>query len=207
MKTEKKSKKLGRLKRVLAIVLVIYFGSVVFADERPTPFNISAQFAASGGMGDGEAGTEYIEFFEAWPENPHSEPACIKVNYKKFGPKGWGGIYWQNEPDNWGDEPGEDLSQTGYNSITFWAKGDKGGEMVKFKAGGIRASGMQYRDSFKAKTGNIILGQEWQEYTINLEGKDLSSVIGGFCWVASRSGNVGGLTFYLDDIRYVRSTE
>ena len=124
-------------------------------------------------MGDGEKGTTYIQFFDGWKQGVHSAPVCVKVTYSP-GPTGWAGIYWQNKPDNWGDKPGKNLKKYGYTKITFWAKGEKGGEIVEFKAGGIDASGKKFKDSLEVSTGRINLEKEWQQYTIDLEGEDLS---------------------------------
>ena len=43
---------------------------------------------------------------------------------------------------------------------------------------------------------------DWKQYVINLEGKDLSSISGGFAWATNLDVNPDGATFYLDDIRY-----
>lgn len=165
------------------------------------PFDIWVKFVASGWMGDGGEGTRYVKLFEAWRENTHSDPVCIKIVYL-LGPKGWAGIYWQNKPNSWGDKPGTNLQKMGYKKLTFWARGENGGEVVEFKAGGINVPGKPYKDSFEVSSGKIVLENTWKQYTLDLEGKDLSSVIGGFCWVASRAANPEGLTFYLDDIYY-----
>jgi hypothetical protein len=90
---------------------------------------IAAQFTASGSMGDGEQGTKFIQLNESWKDKPHSAPSCIKVAYSP-GPNGWGGVYWQNKPDNWGDKPGEDFSQARYKKLTFWARGETGDELI-----------------------------------------------------------------------------
>ncbi|MCU0288157.1 MAG: hypothetical protein MUF15_17400 [Acidobacteria bacterium] len=199
-----KFKKLSRLILFSAIVFVFFnFISLGIAQSHKSePLNVWAKFVASGWMGDGESGTKYIQLFEACKENPHSVPICIKIVYKP-GPKGWGGIYWQNKADNWGSFKGYDLSSAGYKKITFWARGENGGEVVEFKAGGINAPGKQYRDSFEVSMGKVVLEKTWKQYTIDLKGQDLSSVIGGFCWVASKNAvSSGQLIFYLDDIYY-----
>jgi hypothetical protein len=170
-------------------------------EQKREPFDIWGKFVASGWMGDGEKGTKYVQLFEAWRDNPHSAPICIKIVYRP-GPTGWAGIYWQNKPNNWGDFRGEDFSRAGYKKLTFCARGENGGEIVEFKAGGINAPGKDYRDSFEVSLGKVILEKTWKQYTMNLEAEDLSSVIGGFCWVASRSANPDGLTFYIDDVYY-----
>lgn len=165
------------------------------------PFNVGDKFTASGRMGGPARNREiqHINMVEGWKINPHSSPVCIQVVYKP-GKNGWAGVYWQNKPDNWGKKPGENLKTAGYQKLTFWARGEKGTEVVEFKAGGIE--GKTHKDSFEASTGKITLGAEWQQYIMDLKDKDLSMVIGGFAWVATESTNPEGLTFYLDDILY-----
>ena len=111
-------------------------------------------------MGDAEQGTKFIQLMEAWKDKPHSAPSCIKVAYSP-GPNGWGGICWQNKPDNWGDKPGEDFSHAGYKRLTFWARGETGQELIEFKAGGINAPGKQYKDSFETSASKIQVEKEW----------------------------------------------
>lgn len=157
-------------------------------------------FTPSGWMGDGEHGRKYIEFSGTDRTNPHSAPASIKITYT-FGPTRWGGIYWQNRPDNWGDEPGTNYSGKGFTKITFWARGEAGNEVVEFKAGGISNKTKSYRDSFGITIGRVALTKAWKQYHIDVSKSDLSSVIGGFCWVGSSDYNAARkITFYIDDI-------
>lgn len=188
-----------------SLLFSITLGIGTALSQEPNSIDILTQFYATGWMGDGELGTTYVNLTEASEDTPHSEPYCVKIEYIKFGNDGWAGIYWQNEPDNWGEEPGENLSKHGFQAIVFWARGAKGGEIVEFKAGGINTPGKKYKDSFKVGLGKIALQKEWKRYVIDLKGEDLSSVIGAFCWVANRPSNPKGLTFYLDDIRFVSS--
>jgi len=165
-----------------------------------TPVNIQNVFTPSGWMGDGEFGRKYVEFSGKDAANPHSAPTSIKVTYT-FGPKSWAGIYWQNQPDNWGQKPGNSYAGSGLSKITFWARGQTGHEVVEFKSGGVAGEGKQYRDSYTATIGRVELGKEWKQYQIPLASLDLSSVIGAFAWVASADYNEGkAVTFYLDDI-------
>jgi len=162
--------------------------------------DIQNLFSPSGWMGDGEYGRDYVEFSEIATDNPHSPPDAIKITYS-FGPKGWTGIYWLNEADNWGDNPGNNYSSENISRVTFWARGKIGNEVVEFKSGSIKNANKKYKDSYMATSGRVRLTKEWQQYEINLVGKDLSSVIGGFCWVASKDFNRSNtVTFYLDDI-------
>jgi hypothetical protein len=162
--------------------------------------DIANLFTPSGWMGDGEYARKSIDFTGTDSTNPHSLPHAIRVTYT-FGPKKWGGIYWQNLPDNWGDKPGNDYSGKGFSKVTFWARGAVGGEVVEFKVGGIDDAKKKHRDSLTATMGRVTLNKEWKQYQIELGKQDLRSVIGGFCWVASADYNAKpSITFYLDDV-------
>ncbi|MFH1776064.1 MAG: hypothetical protein ABH952_00655 [Candidatus Omnitrophota bacterium] len=154
-------------------------------------------YVPSGWMGDyGD-----LKLNESCTENPHTGKTCIKITYSAEGKQGakWAGIYWQNPANNWGDvDGGMDLS--GAKALTFWARGEKGEErIVEFKVGGITGP---YSDSDSASIGPIDLTAEWKEYKINLEGRDMSYISGGFAWVTNVDSNPEGMTFYLDDIKY-----
>lgn len=191
------------LKAVSLLLIILTPTSNVFSqpklEDRPR-LDIGNLFTASGWMGDGEFGRKYIAFDGAYKTGPHSPPSCTKIKYT-FGPKRWGGIYWQNKPDNWGDKPGNNYSKRGFRRITFWVKGETGNEVVEFKAGDIRDPAKRYHDSFAVTVGKVTLSREWRQYTIDLKKADLSCVIGGFCWVASADYNdQRDIAFYIDDI-------
>jgi hypothetical protein len=129
---------------------------------------------------------------------------CIEIKYSaaKSNDAGWANIYWVYPVNNRGGEPGLQDVLTGAKKLTFWARGMNGGEVAEFKIGGITG---KYSDSVRPaiSTGVITLSKDWTLYTIDLTGKDLSQVIGGFCWVTNTMSNPSGCTIYLDDIRYV----
>ena len=154
-------------------------------------------FIPSGWMGDyGD-----IKYNDKYMVNPHGGTTSIQIIYNNNATQGarWSGIYWQNPPNNWGTRPGG-YDLTGSKKLTFWARGEKGGERIEeFKIGGITG---EYADSDVAGIGPVVLTTEWQQFTIDLEGKDLSSISGGFCWATNLDVNPDGATFYLDDIRY-----
>ncbi|MBU0759192.1 MAG: hypothetical protein KKC66_02885 [Candidatus Omnitrophica bacterium] len=134
-------------------------------------------------------------------DNPHSGTTCIKIVYSDATSQGarWAGVYWQNPANNWGDRQGG-FDLTGATKLTFWARGEKGGERIEeFKVGGL--TGL-YPDSDIAGIGPVLLTPEWKQYEIDLRGKDLSYISGGFCWASNIDVNPDGMTFYLDDIRY-----
>ncbi|MDD4954765.1 MAG: hypothetical protein PHP17_01840 [Candidatus Omnitrophica bacterium] len=154
-------------------------------------------FIASGWMGDyGD-----IKYDAASTDMPFSGDTCIKINYCACGYQGarWAGMYWQNPANNWGEvDGGYNLSKA--TKLTFWARGKNGGEIIDdFKVGGISG---KFADTDAVGTGPITLKKEWTQYTIDLAGKKLSNIIGGFCWVANMDNNPKGVDFYLDDIKF-----
>lgn len=155
-------------------------------------------FTPSGFMPNGRC----LTLDEGWSENCQSGKTCIKVVYdiscSKQDAK-WAGIYWLNPPNNWGKRKGG-FNLVGAKKLTFWAKGEKGGEQInEFIVGGITGD---YPDSDKAVIGPVILTQEWQEYTIDLRGNDLTYISGGFAWSTSADVNLEQCTFYLDNIKF-----
>jgi len=198
-----------QLYKMYKVLWVLFFSftliTVGYAQDKPeekTRIDIQNLFTPSGWMGDGEYGRKYIVFEGANKTDPHSKPSCIEIKYT-FGPQMWAGIYWQNEPDNWGDQPGNNYSKENLIKVTFWARGTTGNEVVEFKSGGIKNNGKPYHDTLTRTTGRITLSKNWQQYTISLKDADLSSIIGGFCWVASKGyNNSSDITFYLDDIQF-----
>jgi hypothetical protein len=129
---------------------------------------------------------------------PYSGNSCIQIQYTPRGTQTWAGIYWVYPNNNWGDKP-EGRNLTGAKTLNIKARGNKGGEMAEFKIGGISE---KYSDSVNParSTGPITLTSDWREYTIDLNGCDLSNIIGGFCWVTNAIQNPNGSTIYLDDI-------
>ena len=154
--------------------------------------DVTSAFYPSGTMGDwGD-----VSLVDS-PENPHSGPSCIKITYSAAQSQstGWAGICWLYPDSNTGNEPGRNLA--GSTRLSFWARGALGGEMAEFSLGGGPA------DSFAAaSTGPVALSTDWQQYSLDLTGKDLSSVASGFCWRAAKSMNPTGCTIYLDDIQF-----
>ena len=153
---------------------------------------------------------------EACTNQPYSGTTCIKASLLSAGAS-WGGWYFLNgilkdgatapEP-NWGAYSNAGLPLAGASRLRFRARGASGGERVEFFVAGVGYSnGIQVVErpdsSLKVSTGYITLGTSWKEYVINLSGKDLSYVLGGFGWSSDVSSNGGeGIVFYLDDIRY-----
>ncbi len=155
-------------------------------------------YVPSGFMPNGEC----VTFTDTWLEGCHLGSTCMKIEYdvecSRLNQK-WAGIYWLNPPNNWGSKKGG-FDLTGATKLTFWAKGKEGGEQIQeVTMGGITGN---YPDSDTALIGPIILSDQWKKYTIDLRGKDLSYISGGFAWTTSEDVNEENCTFYIDEVRY-----
>ena len=178
---------------IFAVDLLAFTPVYVYSEKRAENNN----YAPSGWMGDYSA----IKFSDGWPKNTYAGATCIKITYDaaKSRTEKWAGIYWQDPPNNWGSAKGG-LDLTGAKKLVFAIRGEKGGEVINdIFLGGIKG---QYADSCSVAIGPIELTTQWETYEIDLTGKDLSHIIGGFGWSTNLSANPDGCTFYLDEIRY-----
>lgn len=150
-----------------------------------------------GFMGDIHA----IKIDQGWRINPYGGKTCIRIAYAPTSANiGWAGIYWQHPANNWG-EKGYGYNLTGAQKISFWAKGEKGGEVINnFIIGGIQGKAVE--DSDSRAIGPIELTKEWRQYFIYLDGAKLTNIIGGFCVTFAKYNNEKGAVFYLDNIVY-----
>jgi hypothetical protein len=106
---------------------------------------------------------------------PFSGRSCTKITYSAQGAQSsnWAGIYWHYPENNWGDKEGS-YDLTGATKLTLRARGDKGGEKVEFKMGGINTAPYNdpnnvYQDSvISLSTGIVTLTEGWMEHTIDL---------------------------------------
>ena len=156
----------------------------------PPPRN----FALSGFMGD----LADLVALGGYSNSLVAGRPALKIRYLPKGTLGWAGAVWQNPANSWGAFDG------GYNlsparAITFWARGDQGGEVVVFSFGGTSGT---YPDSDSMSTGPLQLDREWMQYVMDLSGTDLRYISSGFGFSVGRDMNPQGCTFYLDDIRY-----
>ncbi|NCC51793.1 MAG: hypothetical protein EOM20_11310 [Spartobacteria bacterium] len=157
----------------------------VYADNQPFD-----PFVASGYMG----AAEHILMNPTCVTEPHSGKYCMEIIFDSK--TGWGGVVWQSPANDWGEKPGGyDIS--GARIFSFWARGKEGGETVSFGMGILKRD-KDYPDSALKKLKDVRLTKEWRQYTIPLEGENLSHIKTGFYWVGGGSGKP--MTFYVDDI-------
>lgn len=178
---------------------------IVFADQK----GAESSFVPSGYMGDAESLKMVAAKFSAPVKEPGIGTNCLKIQYGKgeawpyrvVGKDGWAGVFWLAPANNWAKIKGAGYDLTKAGRLSFWAKGDRGGEVIAdIKMGGIVGP---YPDTDAASVGGPLrLTTEWQRYTIDLAGKDMRHIIGGFCFAVRRADNPRGAIFYLDEIVY-----
>jgi hypothetical protein len=150
-------------------------------------------------------------------DKPHSGATAIRAELDPATPGGFGGFYFLNGvlpagegvPQlNFGDVPNAGVDLRGATALTFWARGQRGGEVVDFFLAGVgyeQGTGVQtapYPDSNRAIKLRAVLKKQWTQYRIDLKNKNLRYVLGGFGWAASVASNPAGVVFFLDDIQY-----
>lgn len=90
-------------------------------------------------------------------EHPRVGRTCLQVDFQSG--RGWAGVVWQNPTNDWGDNLGG-YALTGARRLTFWARGAKGGETVKFGFGLLKED----REHFDSAHGEreVELDTEWR---------------------------------------------
>lgn len=160
----------------------------------------SATYVPSGYMGDAGSLKMKSVDFSAPLSSTKTGSGCLRFEALPRGREGWSGIYWQTPANNWGKIKGAGYDLTAAKKLTFWARGEKGGERVtEVKFGGLIGP---YPDTDGGSLGPLQLSKEWTKYTFDLTEKDLRHIIGGFAVSVRRSDNPRGAVFYIDEIVY-----
>lgn len=144
-------------------------------------------------------------FYEKWTDNPKDGKHCLKFEYntKIYHIFNWVMLSWVFPAYNWANiDGGLDLSEA--KRITFWARGEKGGEYVVFGFGGNYGV---FSDTTEMVFGPIKLSDKWEKYTLPLDGEDLSHISQGFSVIIrlddnpEAEKNKRAITIYLDDAK------
>ena len=149
-------------------------------------------FVPAGWMGNAKA----IQVDPKCETRPHAGKTCVRCDFTEN--QGWGGVVWQSPEGDWGDRAGG-FDLTGAKTLSFWARGEKGGETVTFLFG-LFPKSKRFFDTGSGKLDRVKLTGEWAEYRIEVTGKDLTRIKSGFAWTTAAEGSP--VTFYLDDVRW-----
>ena len=158
-------------------------------------------------VADGEMGDESDLFaFAADVDYPKTGEHSFKVTYlpRSTDGNGWAGLYWLSPEGNWGmTAHGRDLSA--FNKLVFYARGKTGREVIwRVLVGGVGREGKgKYPDTVAMEVGPFELDRDWQAYSVNLSGQNLSRVAGGFGVVFRAEVSSEPSVVYFDDVRFV----
>lgn len=139
----------------------------------------------------------------------HGSSPCTKFTYKRGAQ--FAGVYWWpkacgmvGDGDAWLQVKNGgcaiDLTQPSrlrWSVLAFWARGQKGGEVVSFQVGGQDILPIPARS-----TGSVRLDANWRRFEIDLTGIDITRMVGLFAWTATDEENSKNATFYLQDIQF-----
>ncbi len=155
---------------------------------------------------------------EACTNSPRSGLNCIRCEFKA-NKSNWGGWFFLNGalPEkaksaqlNWGEIPDAGHNLKGATRLTFWARGEEGGEKVKFFTLGIgrnpfngKATAPHPDSARQVSSPYITLSKDWKQYSFRLQGVEMTNVLLGFAWQTKSTVNRHkNITFYLDDIAF-----
>lgn len=172
--------------------------------------------------------TSAVGISGSYTNNPHSGATCSQCTFTNVTGDNNGGFYfltgilYGRAPLPYFGESnvvgtpliitnftGYDL--TGAQRVTFWTMGERGGEQIEFFVGGVGrnptngAAIEPFPDSmprYPVAGTTFTLTTNWQQFTVDLSGRNLTNIMGGFGWFAEATKNPQGATFYLDDIVY-----
>ncbi|RKH66959.1 hypothetical protein [Corallococcus llansteffanensis] len=163
------------------------------------PLAVDGTWAASGYMGAGsQPGGIVDEAVCATPRPGAALGNCHKITATRVGTgDAWAGIFWQYPEGNWPDKPEKGfLVPDGAKSVSFYAWGGTGGEVVDFFVG----YGDKSKDGFEKKI-NVTLTKEPTKYTLDISRVRYTEVAAGFGWSAGGL-DVAPLVLFLDDIQW-----
>ncbi|MBN1384600.1 MAG: hypothetical protein JW983_06970 [Elusimicrobia bacterium] len=138
--------------------------------------------------------------------NPVTGKYCIKYSWNGKDVYDYTGGMWQHNWCGFGFIVGSDhteasksidLSLAGYTKLTFWARGSLSANTTLNFTGPYTG----------AETGDVVVTDAWQQYTISLTPSNMKSVTGFFAIIFGYSGgdtHGDGGTVYVDDIRYTQ---
>lgn len=198
---------------LLAGLLIL--GCVGAAPRAPEPFWVyrdgpdGMPFSPHGWM-PGEAG-QMLKIELASRERPQAGEACLAFEVT-WRPPDWFGVGFFSgpaEPPWWGDDDrGHGVDLSAYDTLSFWARGERGGEQLRVEIGTL--AGKPHGDSLPAAVGTpwLTLSADWQRFELDLSAyrpEQRARVCGGFTVLCARDRQPAGTArtrFWIDTVAY-----
>lgn len=174
-----------------------------------TAVRLDALGIPAGWMSGASDPNPYLQLTSGAPKC-HTGSSCIKVRFRP-GATFAGIVWWPAACGPEGSDAAWQEVKSGHcatdvaaagglrtvNRATFWARGEKGGEIVELKVGDTALLPRPGRS-----TGLLTLSPNWQPYELDLTELDMHRAVSLFTVLATDLHNPKGATFYLDDIQY-----
>lgn len=166
------------------------------AEAGKLPMEVRDVFKLEPKMGDAKRGSAYVKIEQDFVDPDNHCEFCLRVEYVP-GPDGKAGLAYTIDK-------GIDMNDA--KRLTFWVKGEKGGEKVTFKAAGKdlesyqAGKGLVTIQKFAAITSDITLGSDWKKYEIDLRNADLTKITEAFGFDFNRPSDGKLMIFYLKGV-------
>lgn len=175
------------------------------ATTQSSEYICSGVFIPSGYMGDA-ANKNCDGVLKMSNDTAHGRDGGVAERWEyrpSFGVEGWVAVSYQSPANNWGDDPGVNLQDKGFTKLTFWARGENGGERVTFKAlGGTKEGAANPASAKEITLGTVKLTTEYRQITIELDNADLSNCPTALITALNSQLDPDGAVFYIQDIKF-----
>lgn len=146
---------------------------------------------------DDAAGSAYMRLDENFVDDENHCEFCIAAEYKP-GPHGKAVVAFRSS---------ETIDLSSARSLTFVARGETGGEIIKVYAAGVKNKNADVADGAVrgvkyAAAGQVTLDREWHRYTLDLAGLELKQVTHGFAFEVMKAKENEPQVIYIDAVFY-----
>ena len=163
------------------------------------PVEIDSLYSFDERAGDAQLPFGYLKVYDGFIDTERNCEFCIRAEYVP-GPQGVAGMSFKNDR-------GFDLSTV--KKVTFYAMGQEGGEVIKFKAAGKTVDKKEISDTeifknvkFDKTTKEVTLTKDWKKMEIDLSKSDLKGITHPFGFEISKDKNNAGSVIYIKGVKY-----
>jgi len=167
---------------------------VVSAQGSQLPVDIKESFQQMVKTGDARKTPSKLQIDADFVDPDEHCEFCYRVQFTP-GAQGQAGVLFET------DKP---LNLQDAKRMTFWARGELGGEKIQVSAAGKKSSldGASDGVKFGVASGDLTLPQTWKKYEIDLSGVDLTSVTHGFGLKINKGNDGSDKVIYFKYVTY-----
>lgn len=167
---------------------------VVSAQASQLPVDVKESFVKMAKTGDAKKTPSKLQIDADFVDPDEHCEFCYRLQFTP-GTQGQGGVLF---------EASEPLNLKDAKRMTFWARGDLGGEKIQVSAAGKKSSlaGASDGVKFGVTSTDLALVKEWKKFEIDLSGVDLTSVTHGFGLKMNKGNDGSDKVIYMKYITY-----